>query len=297
MNLNSERNRSTYSIDVTIHGGPNGDVVVPVNLNYLSDYEVSELIPKFLSISRSEDNPMLRFTKMYQNHEFDNYSEEELASYIKWVEKLSVYWMAQQSTSVFDVAVAVAIDIKINGVKAIAHALGDDMPDHLYEHYADQPLKDRIDKYLSDMNIDEHESESDRANGIRALQTIDPVTGTTETMSVNIYGSDAVEDFISEEIDKHLITETRDKFNDILAMDVPPDAFEQYRDEARREALREKEAAAPVDMPSKPDTYYDGPDDEPDDDFDNEDQADDDDFDSGLGWNAFSQTDGNDTPF
>ena len=207
---------SKFELHVELDGN---ELSIPINLG-MSDAEVRKIYPYLLSVSRPEDNPMINFAKMQESGEINRYTPEEQARYEAWASRMSRYWYNKPSTSLLDVAIGLAIDMKFHGTR-----LGDieDIPDSEYEGNMTNPMNPSLDK----LSFSETQDLEKRYN----LQPDSdaPVTLSGEVaahrisagnIEVDMYGDDKVDDFLSSELDEvESKLDYRDKFAEMIEKD------------------------------------------------------------------------------
>lgn len=192
---------------------------VPINFG-MTDDEVRKIYPHLLSISRVEDNPMLSYDAMKESGKLDEYPDELRERYEKWAKRMSHYWYNKPSTSLLDVAIGLAIDMKFNGVM-----LGDiiDPPETSYEGSMENPMNPDP-ELITDEEVEAIERKfgiGPNANAEVTLSSeIQPHDQIAGNVDVGMYGNDSEYDFVSKELDEMEADATKqDKFAAIIEED------------------------------------------------------------------------------
>ncbi len=186
----------------------NDTVSIPINFGSMPDEDIRKLYPHMLSISKPYDNPMVKLADIKESDEWKNYTDDERVSLEKWHHDMAKYWYGKPSTSLLDIAIGIAIDIKFNGLKVIGISDGNNDIDNRYEGSLKNPVNNKktqtrnsdsdiAEKYISKYEAGSVSRESSVSNGTMGLPMID------------IYSDDDRFDKMFENIDhQHLLQST-----------------------------------------------------------------------------------------
>lgn len=173
---------------------------VPLNFG-MTDEEVRKIYPYLLSVSSLENNPMIGYAALKESGKLDEYPEELRNRYEKWAKRMSQYWFGKPTTSLFDVALNLALDMKYHGVM-----LGDiiDPPETAYDGFMENPMnpdpelitEDEIVAIEEKYNIKPNKDAAMTLNGVNEKHS-----GVAGNIDVNVYGSNPEDDFVSAELD------------------------------------------------------------------------------------------------
>lgn len=212
----SSRAFSKFELHIESDGN---ELNIPINLG-MSDEEVRKIYPYLLSISRMEDNPMIKFAKMQESGEINKYTPEEQEKYEMWANRMSRYWYGKPSTSLLDIAIGLAIDMKFHGTR-----LGDieDVPDNEYEGNMSNPMNPEPDA-LSKSETIGLENEYNIGPDAEAPVTLGDSNAkhsvSAGNIEVNIYGDESVDDFLSSQLDQmESKLDYKDRFAEMIQKD------------------------------------------------------------------------------
>jgi hypothetical protein len=207
---------------------------IPINFG-MSDEEVRKIYPYLLSLSKMEDNPMAKLYKMVENGDFDDAPEEEYQACLEYTERLAKYWYNKPSTSILDVAIGMAIDMKLNGkiftMKTpvedimskqpaenadeedvaenedgeVKSELEEDLPEGIYMEAIESPAAPEPEE-ISDEDMRAVEQKYNVPPDSDVQSTLGgrgrPHKGVAGDLDVDIYGADGVDDLLSRELDE-----------------------------------------------------------------------------------------------
>lgn len=166
---------------------------LPINFG-MSDDEMRAIYPYLLTLAKPEANPMIRYLESKKAGKFDNLSEAEKSDYINWTRRLARYWYDKPTTSLLDVAIGLAIDIKLNGyIPSLSDECepadeGEEILNRNCGDITEEEVTETIGKYDPEiLDIEEEDREERAAAG---------------SLNIDMYGSESYGDFISEELDK-----------------------------------------------------------------------------------------------
>lgn len=212
--------RSLSKCELVIHIDEN-DLHLPINLG-MNDDEIRQIYPYLLSLSKPEDNPMIKYVEMKKAGAFDKLSEDEKEDYIGWTRRLSKYWYDKASTSILDVAIGIAIDMKFNNfVPDLANSNIESSIDE-NEIIDKAEIKDITEEEILEINR-RFNITSDADAPVDSGIENSYHTGVAGDLDVNMYGAESFEDFISKEIDDiEMEKRYHSMFDDILKADTKP---------------------------------------------------------------------------
>lgn len=129
----SSRAFSKCELHVEIDGN---ELNIPINFG-MTDEEVRKIYPYLLTVSSVENNPMTGYVALKESGKLDEYPDELRTRYETWAKRMSKYWYDKPTTSLLDVAIGLAIDMKYHGTM-----LGDiiDPPETAYDGFMENPM-------------------------------------------------------------------------------------------------------------------------------------------------------------
>lgn len=201
---------------------------IPINFG-MTDDEVRKLYPYLLSISRLENNPMISYSAIKESGKLEDYPEEVRERYEKWAKRMSRYWYDKPSTTLLDVAIGLAIDMKMNGVM-----LGDiiDPPETSYEGFMENPMNPDPES-ITDEEVEAIEQKYGIGPNANAKVTLKGELNAHENVAGNVdvsmYGDNGEDDFISKQLDEmEADVVTKDIFAGIIEDDYNAADKERY---------------------------------------------------------------------
>lgn len=168
-----------------------GDTMsVPINFGAMSDNDIRKIYPHFLSVSDPCDNPMIQLEEVKKSEKWQHYTEEDRADIEKWYHDMAKYWYNKPSTSLLDVAIGIALDIKLNGLKVMSISDNDNEIDTRYEGNLKKPVEDNkiplsnisdsdVEKYIDPHGVEKTVNKESSINN-----------GTMSGLMIDIYGDD-----------------------------------------------------------------------------------------------------------
>lgn len=193
----SSRAFSKCELHIEIDGN---ELNIPLNFG-MTDEEVRKLYPYLLSVSSTENNPMISYAALKESGKLEEYPEDVRERYEQWAKRMSKYWYDKPTTSLLDVGIGLALDMKYHGVM-----LGDviDPPETAYDGFMENPINPDPQLITEDEIIAIEEKYNIKPNS-QAAMTLKGVnekhSDIAGNVDVNLYNSTAEDDFISAELD------------------------------------------------------------------------------------------------
>lgn len=200
-------------------------IELPINFGLTAD-EIRTLYPFMIDLTTSKvGNPAIDFSNKAKMGQYDNLSDKEYGELVNHTKKLSKYWYDKGEASLLEIAMRIAVDIKLKGIDELRELFEDEISVDNIKY--DTISSEEADTIVKDMNL---ESPIDSEHDPGDEQDI-PL-GIAGGLNVNLYASGEEEDYLSQELDEmESKLDVDDKFSKIIDSDLADVDESKYKSE------------------------------------------------------------------
>lgn len=200
------------------------ELEIPCNFG-LTAQEIRTIYPHLAELANKKmQNPALQFSEKANRGDFDGMlDEEEYANLVESYRKQAAYWYQKPEASLLEVSIRLALDIYFKDIQEIQDVFATVTPVERIK------VQGAVSKEEADRILQENNMTEDSKTHVDVPADEDVAKGSAGDVTVDIYGTGDIGDFVTKELEQMQADAAEDEFGKIAGAELPDDYKSSYK--------------------------------------------------------------------